>query len=123
MNDLKYQFDFEKWSELANNDPEAFEDYRQKLINNFIKDLPEDKQQRMRCLQWRVDSVRRLAKTPMAACIEISRMMWESVKGENGLLQALHQLTSTCESEYPVKPCVPNEAKILDFPENFPDNR
>lgn len=118
MNDLKYQFDFEKWSKLATNDPEAFEQYREKLINNFIKDLPEDKQHRMRCLQWRVDNVRKLAKTPMAACIEISRMMWESVKGEHGLLQALHQLTDACDSQYPIKPYEPTEAKILEFPEN-----
>lgn len=87
-------FDFEKWSRLANTDPEAFEQHRSQVINNFIQDLPEERQQRIRCLQWRVDGIRRTSKTPMAACIEISRMMWDSVKGESGLLSALYHLQS-----------------------------
>lgn len=87
-------FDFEKWSRLANTDPEAFEQHRAQVINDFIQDLPEERQQRIRCLQWRVDGIRRTSKTPMAACIEISRMMWDSVKGENGLLNALYHLQS-----------------------------
>ncbi len=112
-------FDFEKWAKLASKDPEAFEQHREKLINEFITELPEDRQQRMRCIQWRVDSVRRLAKTPMAACIEISRMMWDSVKGENGLLEALQNLTKTCRFDTPISRPNPINADILSFPGEF----
>jgi len=112
-------FDFKKWSDLANTDPDAFEQHREKIINEFIMELPENKQQRMRCLQWRVDSVRRIAKTPMAACIEISKMMWDSVKGEQGLLEALHNLTDSCRLDKPASQYSPVNAKILSFPKQL----
>lgn len=119
INKTKDDFNFEKWSELASKDPDAFEKHREELINEFIMDLPEEKRHRMRCLQWRVDNVRKLAKTPMAACIEISRMMWDSIKGENGLLDALNTLSEVCRLEGNVpagmllKPKA--NADILDF--------
>ncbi len=109
-------FDFEKWSGLANEDPEAFEQTRERVINQFIADLPEDKQQRMRCLQWRVDSVRRLSKTPMAACIEISKMMWDSIKGEHGLIVAIKDLQSICQFDGEYQAVQQTEANILNFP-------
>lgn len=116
----KYNLDFEKWSALASDDPAAFEQRRQKLIDDFIMDLPEEKRQRMRCLQWRVDGVRRVSKTPLAACIEISRMMWESIKGENGLLEALNNVKVLCQldgadaSRLTLKP--DHVADIIPFP-------
>ena len=118
MNEYKTTdtFDFEAWSKLASNDPEAFEQHREDLINQFIGELPEDKQHRMRCLQWRVDSVRRLAKTPMAACIEISKMMWDSVKGEHGLLKALQALTEAYHYGEIEAPIETRNAKILKLP-------
>ena len=120
MKDYSNNFDFEKWSSLASTDPEAFEQYRKQVINNFIQDLPEEKQQRMRCLQWRVDSIRRLAKTPLAACIEISNMMWDSIKGKNGLLEALHGLTDpyTADAATPQAPVrtTGSEPNVLKFP-------
>ncbi len=111
-------FDFEKWSGLASKDPEAFEQYRERVINKFIADLPEEKQQRMRCLQWRVDSVRRLSKNPMAACIEISKMMWDSIKGDNGLVEALNDLQSVCEFDGEYIPRQTGHNNILSFPIN-----
>jgi len=111
-------FDFEKWSKLASKDPEAFEQYRERLIDEFITELPEKKQQRMRCLQWRVDGVRRLSKTPMAALIEISGMMWDAVSGEHGLMDSLHDLQEACNFDgiYIPKPLVTNE-NVLNFPD------
>jgi hypothetical protein len=112
-------FNFEKWSELASKDPDAFEERRERLINEFIMDMPEEKRQRMRCLQWRVDNVRKLSKTPMAACIEISRMMWDSIKGENGLLEALQALSDVCQLDGSVNPDALLKAKstadVLEF--------
>ncbi len=120
MKDYSNNFDFEKWSSLASTDPEAFEQHRKQVINNFIQDLPEEKQQRMRCLQWRVDSVRRLAKTPLAACIEISNMMWDSIKGKNGLLEALHGLTDGYTGETITRQkaarAADRQANVLEFP-------
>lgn len=116
MNNTNETYDFDKWSTLANKDPQAFEERRQQLINEFIMELPEDKRQRMRCLQWRVDSVRRLSKTPMAACIAISRMMWDSIKGENGLLDTLNGLAEITRFDGVRSTYKPTVASILKFP-------
>lgn len=125
FNEIEDDFDFEKWSLLASKDPEAFEQYRERVINEFITDLPEEKQQRMRCLQWRVDSVRRLSKTPMAACIEISKMMWDSIKGEHGLMDALHELQTACQFDGQYQPATRTQSNenILDFPGNRESNQ
>ena len=117
MNNTNETYDFDRWSKLANNDPQAFEDRRQKLIDDFILELPEDKQHRMRCLQWRVDSVRRISKTPMAACIAISRMMWESIEGENGLLDSLNSLVKITRFDGTAPTYKPTVAAILKFPQ------
>lgn len=86
------QFDFDEWHQLANSDPDAFEQKRQKAINKIIQNAPQAKQKRLRCLQWRIDQTRRLSTTPLAACIKISKLMWNSVLGENGLLVTLQGL-------------------------------
>ncbi len=86
------EFDFSGLSQLADEDPQAFERRRAELIEELIQSAPVAKQHRLRCLQWRIDQERRLCKTPMAACIKLSRMMWESVLGENGLLENLNHL-------------------------------
>ena len=71
--------DFDEWMMLAKNDPEKFEEKRRKRIEAFFNNVPEDKVQRLRGLQWQIDQTRKLASTPMASCIAISNMMWDSV--------------------------------------------
>lgn len=89
--------DFDSWfdtmMEMAQKDPEGFERLRQKMINDVIDDAPEDNRRRLIGLQWRVDQERRLAKTPLGACIRISNMMWDSVTGEGGLLEQLNSVS------------------------------
>jgi len=79
------QKSFEEWSELAKEDPAAFEKMRQAAIESYLEGLPAGQQDRMRRLQWRIDQERRLARTPMMACLRISRMMWDSILGRGGL--------------------------------------
>ena len=90
----KAPFDFAEWSSLADSDPQAFEIKREQAIESVIQSMPDFKQERMRRLQWRIDQERRLAKSPLAACIKLSNMMWENVLGENGLLDNLSHLES-----------------------------
>jgi hypothetical protein len=54
-------------------------------IEAVIESAPEGNRERLRRLQWRIDQERRLARTPMAACLRISRMMWRAVLGPGGL--------------------------------------
>ena len=79
------EIDFDTWSEMARSDPETFELMRQVAIEAAIEGASESNRQRLRCLQWRIDQERRLARTPMAACLRISRMMWRTVLGPGGL--------------------------------------
>ncbi len=82
--------DFEQLSELARTDPAAFEAKRRELIDAALARVPAERRDRMRSFQWRLDQVRTRAPTPLSACMTLSRMMWDSVAGENGLLDALH---------------------------------
>lgn len=86
-------FDFDEWKSLASNDPEAFEQRRQAVIDDFLKSVPESRQRRMRGLQFRIDMERRRARTPLGACIKISSMMWDSLVGPDGLTVSIQKLT------------------------------
>lgn len=82
--------EFDHWAHLAVADPDAFEDRRSRLIEAFISSVPAERQPRLRGLQWRIDQIRRRARTPLASCITISRMMWDSILGEGGLHEVLN---------------------------------
>ena len=70
---------------MARADPETFELMRQAAIEAAILGAANSNQERLRRLQWRIEQERRLARTPMAACLRISRMMWRTVLGPGGL--------------------------------------
>lgn len=84
-------FDFDVWSQMAQQDPEKFEAMRQQLINDLIAQAPLHLKQRMTGLQWQVDQVRKQASDPMAACLQISQRMWDKVVREKGLLNAFQE--------------------------------
>lgn len=100
--------DFDQWSDLARSNPEAFEARRSKVIDEFIAAMPAHKQHRMRCLQWKIDQVRNQCATPMAACIKLSEMMWDSLIGPGGLNESLHRLRG---GDYQT----PASARVLEF--------
>jgi Protein of unknown function (DUF3135) len=84
--------DFDQWAELAKTDPAGFEARRAATIEAVIQRMPAHKQQRMRCLQWKIDQVRNQASNPMAACIKLSEMMWDSLVGPGGLREVLERV-------------------------------
>ena len=86
--------DFTAWSTMAKVEPEAFELLRDLAVNELIDHAPPELQGRLHRLQWRIDQERKRAKTPMAACLQLSSMMWDSVLGPYGLNNLLGQLTS-----------------------------
>lgn len=86
------QFDFDALGAMAADDPESFEMLRLAAINKLIESAPVEKRERLRRLQWRIDQERRLARNPLNACIRISRMMWNSLSGEDGLHDRLTDL-------------------------------
>jgi hypothetical protein len=100
--------EFDDWAQLAKSDPVAFEEKRSRVIEDLILSMPEHKRQRMRCLQWKVDQVRNQCKTPMAACIKLSEMMWDSLVGPGGLKDALDRLSAESPAPLP-------RARVVDF--------
>ncbi len=102
-------FDFDRWAILARQDPAAFERHRRVEIVRLLRSVPIGRRRRLRGLQWRIDQVRRTSGTPLAACIRISQMMWESVQGEHGLVAALQQARD------PAPPVARAKAPVLPF--------
>lgn len=71
-------FDFTEWAALAITDPESFSRRRLALLQTTIANAPAKSQPRLEGLQFRIDAKRRLARTPMNACLLLSTMMWDS---------------------------------------------
>lgn len=84
------KFDFDEWAELARSDPQLFEKRRRQAVGQVIASAPRAQQPRLRGLQWRVDIIRKKYKDPRVSTHRIFSLMWESVYGTNGLLDALH---------------------------------
>lgn len=85
-------FDFDTWATLAREDAAAFEQRRQELLEQFIAQAPEHLQDRLRRLRWRIDAERRRYKHPLKSCMALHAMMWETMYGSGGLLDALNSL-------------------------------
>ncbi|NOX91742.1 MAG: DUF3135 domain-containing protein [Gammaproteobacteria bacterium] len=75
----RFHVDFDEMLALARTDPATFEAKRAEYIESFLTSIPAEKRTRLRGLQWQIDQTRQLARTPMASCIAISRMMWDSL--------------------------------------------
>jgi len=106
--DSSPRFDFDRWSELANRDPDAFEAKRAAVIEAAITRASTRSQARLRRLQWKLDQVRRTSATPLAAAIRMNELMWERITGRGGLLQAL--------TEGPATPAAGGDCAVLSFP-------
>ncbi|MBI2779584.1 MAG: DUF3135 domain-containing protein [Gammaproteobacteria bacterium] len=82
-------FDFDEWMTLAKTDPEAFAVRRREAIESVLASAPEERQQRLRGLQWSIDMELQKCSNPMQGCMRLFNRMWDSVYGEKGLLNAL----------------------------------
>lgn len=102
------RIDFDYWLQLAQDDPERFESLRSATLESHISKAPEAQQNRLRCLQWRIDRMRENAKTPMAACINISNLMWDSAQHLVLSCQHLQQVYNGQNSHLP-------KATVLKF--------
>lgn len=106
------EFDFDQWVRLAQEDPDLFEQMRLQKIREMIEDVPEELRHRIEGLQWQIDQMRQSARNPMASCIKISSMMWDSVLGEEGLVQTIENLGKVPR---PDQQKHLKQAKIIEF--------
>jgi hypothetical protein len=105
---LNPPFDFDSWATLARENPQLFEIKRKNIIEQAISQASPQRQQRLRCLQWRLDQIRSTSGTPLAACLRMQEMLWEKLAGDAGLLAGLQGLARM------PNPCR-HTAKILPF--------
>lgn len=72
--------EFDVLVDMARNDPERLEALRQSMVQNVIDNSgDEGLRRRLAGVQFRVDAVRRRSASPLAACIQISEMMCQSL--------------------------------------------
>lgn len=101
--------------QLAHDDPQAFESLRAELIDRAIQRAPERLQLRLRQLQFRMDGVRRLARTPLGALIRMQAMMWDSFLELNEALQRLETLTRATAAQHGSASALSSDAVVIDF--------
>ena len=105
---------FDELVRIAQKDPAKYEELRNQLVNDLINDAPESTQRRLRGLQFQVDMERRRAKTPMASCIAISKMMHDSLYT---LGQTLNSATGQeVDMDFMANSTSDEKARVLSFP-------
>ncbi len=104
--------DFDHWAALVRQDPELFETERNRVIEAAIHRAPIEKQHRLRCLQWKLDQIRKTSSTPMVASLLMNKLLWDAVAGKNGLVEQLNNL------QMPGRPqqMPQDSAEIIPFP-------
>ncbi len=100
--------DFEHLSALAQENPEKLESIRRNCVESIIESAPHEMRRRLRGLQFQIDCRRELHAHPLGACIEISKMMYES----------LHKLNEALCGRSPASPeplALDDTATVLPF--------
>lgn len=113
--DTSQPFDFDAWAKLFTEDPQAFEKQRVQAIEQLIRQAPAAKQQRLRCLQWKLDQIRRTAPNPLAASIRMNQLLWDSLAGPGGLIERLTRPQAMAQARHP--------ARVLPFPSGLSQPR
>ncbi len=113
MFDESKKLDFDSAMRLAQDNPDAFEQYRREAIDGLLAQIPAHNQERLRRLQWRIDQERNLSGNAMSACVRIYEMMWDSFAGDRGLVGQLHHLQDICSSNNVT--AATSTANILSF--------
>lgn len=109
MQSITRKIDFDHWSELAKSDPDSFEQLRDRTLKACISRSSTAHQERLRCLQWRIDQIRSQSGTPLAACVKISGIMWDTFNRLGKVYNDLEQHNAGIP--LPVRP----KAKLLPF--------
>jgi Protein of unknown function (DUF3135) len=112
----KTRVDFDELLALAKDDPATFESRREEYIESFLTSVSVEKQTRLRGLQWQIDQTRNLARTPMASCIAISNMMWDSLHQLGDQQREFVKLTTGQASQFINIAPASAKASIIPFP-------
>ena len=70
------KLDFDQMKDMT---PDELLAYKEKLIETYISSVPEERQQRLRQLQWKIDGELRKYKDPIAKMNKMAELFWEGV--------------------------------------------
>lgn len=71
--------DFDFLSNLHKQNPEAFEEYRQEVLEEYFNSLPEERQIKARQQQWLLDNDLRKFKDPIARYNRTVELLYEQL--------------------------------------------
>jgi len=108
--------DFNTLKQMAEQDPHGLEQLRQEKIQALIENAPESYRNRLRGLQFQIDAQRHLAKNPMQACLNISRMMHDSLHLLREKLSEAAHYDAVNTSQHKCSSHSVKSAKIIFFP-------
>ena len=110
-------------SELARENPQAYEDLRREMIDRFIESAPERLKPRLSGIQFRVDCVRGSSRSALGATVRVYQMMWETFLHLNQNWQDAVRLKAACiqpDASRRISGHTPlQSAKILTFPPRY----
>jgi hypothetical protein len=69
-------FDFDKWAQLAKDDPAEFERQREAALRATIAQAPSEHRQRLEGLQFRLNMERQRSSSPLSSCVRLNSLMW-----------------------------------------------
>ncbi len=103
MTGPEFEFDFDHWRALAENDPAAFFAARKALIEDFIASAPPRMKEDLRRLQDMVDLSRAEAGTPVVAIGRLMGMMSDHLGALAGHMRQLREQSDHLASIIPVR--------------------
>ncbi len=109
---LSSEFNFEAWKQLHQDNPDSFETMRSQLINDFIQSAPAHYQRRLEGIMFQVNAIRVKSKSPVQSCVEISKMMQNSLGDLRGFID---ELNYNVDEKTSVPANTKLSATILDF--------
>lgn len=88
--DPRAPFDFDRWRQLAEDDPEAFFRARRLLLEAYIEARPHLAPQ-LRELQGQIDALRASAGSPLVAARQIAGLMEDHLEAMSAQIEALRE--------------------------------
>ena len=102
------EFDFDKWAQLAQEDPAEFERQREAALRALIAAAPEANRQRLELLQSRVNLERQRSASPLGACVRLNSLMWAG-------FHRLRRELNTASRELSKEEVAPRSAEVIPF--------
>ncbi len=102
------EFDFDKWAQLARDDPAGFERQRDATLRALIATAPPEHRQRLEGLQFRLNMERQRSGTPLGASVRMNSLMWA---GFHRLRNELNAAARTLAASQPARA----SAEVISF--------